>query len=250
MNTNTPPQLPADLEAGLRRLKLAAIRAHGPEILLTAKTQRWTPEETLRVLIDTEIAARDASNMASRMKAARFPIAKTLDGFYLDESSIPRSTHDYLITLDWIPSADNLCLIGPPGTGKTHYLIALARAAVQAGHRVRYYTAIELVEALWRGHADNTIGRTIEQVCRNDLIVIDLCRPRDYPEPVVMGRRGAGRTVCGCRDSCGGRAFRSRGVLPRRRRRRRWQEPDDGRAGWARSSSRIDRSCWDWATRR
>jgi DNA replication protein DnaC len=173
MTVDNPPSLPSDLEAGLKRLKLAAIRHNAPEVLLTAKTQRWTPEETLRVLIETEVTARDESNTRSRMKAARFPIEKTLDEFQLDESSIPRASHDYLITLDWIPRADNLCLIGPPGTGKTHYLIALGRAAVEAGHRVRYYSAIELVETLWRGQADNTIGKTIEQICRNDLICID-----------------------------------------------------------------------------
>lgn len=174
MNVNNqPPALPSDLEAGLRRLKLAAIRRQAPEVLLTARTQRWTPEETLRVLVEAEVAARDESNMRSRLKAARFPVHKTLDEFYLDESSIPRASHDYLVTLDWIGPADNLCLIGPPGTGKTHYLIAIGRAAVEAGHRVRYYTAIELVETLWRAQADNTVGKTIEQICRNDLIVID-----------------------------------------------------------------------------
>lgn len=171
--SDTTPALPSDLEAGLKRLKLAAMRQHAPEILLTAKTQRWTPEETLRVLIEMEVTARDESNTRSRMKTARFPVEKTLDEFYLDESSIPRATHGYLITLDWIPRADNLCLIGPPGTGKTHYLIALGRAAVEAGHRVRYYSAIELVETLWRGQADNSVGKTIEGICRNDLILID-----------------------------------------------------------------------------
>lgn len=173
MTVDTPPSLPSDLEAGLRRLKLAAIRHNAPEVLLTAKTQRWTPEETLRVLVEMEVVARDESNTRSRMKTARFPVEKTLDGFHLDESSIPRATHDYLVTLDWIRRADNLCLIGPPGTGKTHYLIALGRAAVEAGRRVRYYSAIELVETLWRGQADNTVGKTIEAICRNDLIIID-----------------------------------------------------------------------------
>jgi DNA replication protein DnaC len=173
MSTRTPPSLPADLEAGLRRLRLGTIRRQAPEVLLTAKTQRWTPEETLRVLVEMEVVARDESNTRTRMKAARFPVEKTLDEFYLDESSIPPATHDYLVTLDWIKRADNLCLIGPPGTGKTHYLIALGRAAVEAGYRVRYYSAIELVEALWRGQADNTVGKVIETICRNDLIICD-----------------------------------------------------------------------------
>jgi DNA replication protein DnaC len=170
---NHQPPLPADLEAGLRRLKLAAIRQQGPEVLFTAKTQRWTPEETLRVLIEMEVVARDQSNTRSRLKAARFPVEKTLDEFNLAESSIPEATHNYLVTLDWIRRADNLCLVGPAGTGKTHYLIAIGRAAVEAGYRVRYYSAIELVEQLWRAQADNSVGKTIEQICRNDLIVID-----------------------------------------------------------------------------
>ena len=167
------PRLPADLEAGLKRLKLAAIRRAAPEILLTAQTQRWKPEETLRVLVDLEITARDESNCRNRMTAARFPVVKTLDEFNVDESSIPRASHDYLITLDWINRADNLCLVGPAGTGKTHYLIALGRAAVEAGHRVRYFTAAELVEHLWRATADNTVGKTIETLCRNQLLIID-----------------------------------------------------------------------------
>lgn len=169
----TAPTLPADLEAGLKRLKLAAIRHAAPEILLTAKTQRWKPEEILRVLVDVELVARDASNTKNRMAAARFPVVKTLEEFNVEESSIPRASHDYLVTLDWIDRADNLCLVGPAGTGKSHYLIALGRAAVEAGHRVRYFTAAEVVEHLWRATADNTVGRTIEQLCRNQLLIID-----------------------------------------------------------------------------
>ena len=167
------PMLPDDLQAGLKRLKLSAIRREAADILLTAKTQRWAPEETLRVLVELEIAARDASNCRNRMTAARFPIDKTLDGFNLAESSISQASHDYLVTLDWINRADNLCLVGPAGTGKSHYLIGLGRTAVTAGYRVRYFTAVELIEHLWRAVADNTVGRAIEAVCRNELIIID-----------------------------------------------------------------------------
>ncbi|ACV77624.1 hypothetical protein Namu_1218 [Nakamurella multipartita DSM 44233] len=108
-----PPELPADLAAGLRRLKLAAIRQAAPEVLQTAKTQRWTPHELLRVLVEAEITARDASNAAARLKAAAFPVVKTLDGFDVNASSIPQNTFDYLAGLDWIRAKANLALIGP-----------------------------------------------------------------------------------------------------------------------------------------
>ncbi len=77
--TAAAPPLAADLTEGLRRLKLAAMRRLAPELLLTAKTQRWAPEELLRTLIEAEISARDASNARTRLKAAAFPVTKTLD---------------------------------------------------------------------------------------------------------------------------------------------------------------------------
>jgi DNA replication protein DnaC len=119
-NQNCCPQncsLAADLDAGLRRLKLATVRRTAPEVLLTAKTQRWTPEELLRTLIEAEIAARDASNEANRLKAAAFPVRKTLESFDVAASSIPQATVDYLSSLEWIRAQHNLAIIGPPGTG-------------------------------------------------------------------------------------------------------------------------------------
>ncbi|MCD2100512.1 DNA replication protein DnaC [Rhodococcus rhodochrous J3] len=175
-STAVPPAvaaLPADLDAGLRRLKLATVRRTAAEVLQTAKTQRWTPEEVLRTLIEAELAARDASNIAARLKAAAFPVAKTLDSFIVAESSIPQATFDYLIGLEWVRSHANLALVGPPGTGKSHTLIGLGIAAVHAGHKVRYFTAADLVETLYRGLADNTVGKTIDTLLRADLIIVD-----------------------------------------------------------------------------
>ena len=173
MTTKTPPALPADLTAGLRRLKLSTIREFAPELLLTAKTQRWAPEEVLRTLIEAEVAARDASNERTRLKAAGFPIVKTIEEFDLSASSIPAPTWAYLTSLEWIHATENLALIGPAGTGKSHTLIALGHAAVTRGHRVRYLTAAELVETLYRGLADNTVGKVIDTLLRNDLVLID-----------------------------------------------------------------------------
>jgi DNA replication protein DnaC len=168
-----PPQLAPDIAAGLRRLKLAAMRQLAPELLITARTQRWAPEELLRTLIDAEITARDASNARTRMKTAAFPVAKTLDELDRSACSIPGPTLDYLATLEWISAKENLCLVGPAGTGKSHVLVALGVAAVEAGHKVRYFTAADLVETLYRALADNSVGRVIDALLRNDLIICD-----------------------------------------------------------------------------
>ena len=172
MTAAVPPLAP-DLTEGLRRLKLAAMRRLAPELLLTAKTQRWAPEELLRTLIEAEISARDASSARTRLKNAAFPVTKTLDEFDLGVSSVPKATFAYLASLEWITAAENLCLVGPAGTGKSHLLVALGAAAVAAGHKVRYFTAAELTETLYRGLADNSVGRIIDTLLRNELILID-----------------------------------------------------------------------------
>ena len=171
--STAPPPLAADLNAGLRRLKLAAVRRLAPELLITAKTQRWNPEEFLRTLIDAEITARDESNARTRMRQAAFPVTKRLEDFDVAASSIPKATFDYLASLEWIRGKENTCLIGPAGTGKSHVLVALGVAAVEAGHKVRYFTAAELVETLYRALADNSVGRVIDNLLRNDLIICD-----------------------------------------------------------------------------
>ena len=114
--STSPPVLAADLNVGLKRLKMAAMRRLAPELLITAKTQRWSPEEFLRTLVEAEIAARDASNAATRRRQAGFPVAKTLDGYDLAASSVPQATFDYLASLEWIRAAENVCMIGPAGT--------------------------------------------------------------------------------------------------------------------------------------
>ncbi len=169
--TATP--LAADLEAALRRLKLAAVRRLAPEVLQTAKTQRWPPDELLRTLLEAEIASRDASNARARLRTAGFPVAKTLDQFQVATSSVPQATFDYLASLEWVRARENLLLVGPAGTGKSHLLVALGLAAVEAGIRVRYFAAVELVETLYRGLADNSVGRVIEGVLRADLVIVD-----------------------------------------------------------------------------
>lgn len=172
MSAPAAPLAP-DLEQALRRLKLRAVRTLAPEVLQTAKVQRWAPEELLRTLVEAEIAARDAANERARLRVAAFPVRKTLDEFKVQESAVPQATFDYLASLEWIRGHENLVLCGPAGTGKSHLLVALGHAAVAAGLRVRYFAGIELVETLYRGQADNSVGRILAGLLRADLVIVD-----------------------------------------------------------------------------
>src|SRR3954447_14957661 len=90
---------------------MAAMRRLAPELLVTAKTQRWKPEEFLRTLVEAEIAARDASNVRTRLRAAAFSVTKALEEFDVAASSIPPATFAYLASLEWLRAAENLCMI-------------------------------------------------------------------------------------------------------------------------------------------
>lgn len=165
--------LSADLERGLKRLKLRAVREMAPEVLQTAKVQRWAPEELLRTLVEAEIGARDEANLRARLRSASFPVRKSLEEFKVQESAVPQATFEYLVSLEWIRAKENLVLVGPAGTGKSHLLIALGHAAVASGMRVRYFAAVDLVEDLYRGLADNSVGKILDQLLRADLVICD-----------------------------------------------------------------------------
>ena len=168
--------LAADVVAGLTRLKLAHFRAIAAETLQTATTQRWTPEALLRALLTAEVTGRDAANQVARRKAAGFPVAagtKTFDDFQVAPSSVPPATVAYVASLEWLRARENLCLIGPAGTGKSHLLVAAGQAAILAGYKVKYALAADLVETLYRGLADNTVGKVIDGLLRHDAILVD-----------------------------------------------------------------------------
>lgn len=172
MTTPTaPPQLAPDLEYGLKRLKLKRIRELAPEPLPLAKTQRWAPEELLHTLVEAQIQARDKANLKARTRAAGFPQEKQLEHFKIAQSSIPQPTFDYLA--EWIPARACPLMIGPADTGKSHCLIGLGHATAEAGMRVRHLRADELVELLYPGLADNTVGKVIDTPLRNDYVVVD-----------------------------------------------------------------------------
>jgi len=163
---------PAD-GATLRRAEdVAAGAARGPVVdeLIARRARRQTTTVARMAGLGT---ARDAANAERRLRAAGFPTPKSLEEFALAQSSVPRPTYDYLASLEWVRASENLCLVGPAGTGKSHLLIALGHAAVSAGHRVRYLTAAELIELLYRGLADNSVGKQIAALLHCELVIVD-----------------------------------------------------------------------------
>jgi hypothetical protein len=105
--------LAADLETGLRRLKLSAIRARAGELLVTMKRQPGTPEDFLRTLTDAESASWDASLTGHRTKAAGFPVVKTIAVLDLTVSSIPAGAFANLASLKGDHREGEHRLVGP-----------------------------------------------------------------------------------------------------------------------------------------
>ena len=168
-----PPPLPGDVEALLRRLRLPHIRAHAPDVVATAKAQRWDPIEVLRVLLGEEVAGRDRSALATRRAAAAFPTGKTFQAWDQAASSIPAPTQQALRTLEWVHRAENLVVCGPSGTGKTFLLEALGQHAVEQGLRVAWFTLEDLGALLRRHRADDSVSKAITRILRAELVVVD-----------------------------------------------------------------------------
>lgn len=172
--TTTPAvPLPEDLTAVLKRMRMPYLRAAAPEVLATARAQRWDPTELLRVLLAEEIRGRDEATKAARRKAAGLPAGKTFDSWREADSSIPAPTQSALAGLEWVHRAENLAISGPSGTGKTHFVEALAHKVIDAGMRVAWFTLESLTAALARAAVDDSQGKVIARVTRAELIVVD-----------------------------------------------------------------------------
>ena len=171
--TTTAPPLPAELEALMRQLKMPHARALAPELIATARAQRWEPTEIIKALFTEETAGRARSMLATRRKAAGFPTGKTFDTWDETVSSIPVPTQQALRTLEWIGRKENVVVCGPSGTGKTFFLEALGQHVVEAGMRVAWFR-LEDLGALMRAHrSDDSVTRVVARILRADLIVID-----------------------------------------------------------------------------
>ena len=142
-------KIPTSLNEQLKVLKLPFIRQHHAALSQQAAKEQWPPSKLLQQLIAGEIHLRADQSALSRVKAAHLPYIKTLADFDWNwPTSINQELVRHLGELDFIEEGANVVLLGSVGTGKTHLGIALAHQACLQGYRVRFISAIEMVNQL------------------------------------------------------------------------------------------------------
>jgi DNA replication protein DnaC len=157
-----------------RALKAPTLREAVPRLAERAREQSWTHEEFLIACLQREVSARDSHGGEGRIRAARFPARKSLEEFDFDHArGLKRELIAHLGTLDFVTAKDNVLLLGPPGTGKTHLATGLAIRACQAGHRVLFATATEWVSRLAEAHHAGRLHDELRRLGRYPLLVID-----------------------------------------------------------------------------
>ncbi|MBT2527957.1 IS21-like element helper ATPase IstB [Streptomyces sp. ISL-99] len=168
-----PPPIPAELESVLKRMRFPYLRKAAPDVLATARSQRWDPAEVLRILLEEEIKGREAATRRQHRKSANLPTGKTFDSWREEDSSIPTPTQQALMTLEWIDRAENLAIAGPSGTGKSHFAEALAHKAIDRGKQVAWFSLESLTAHVGRATVDNSVAKAIAKITRCHLIILD-----------------------------------------------------------------------------
>lgn len=128
----------------------------------------------LSQLLKAEMAEREVRSIAYQIKAARFPAYKDLAGFDFASSEVNEAMVRQLHAGSFIDGADNVVLIGGPGTGKTHIASALGIQAVEHHRKkVRFFSTVDLVNALEQEKTANKAGQLAERLIRLDLVILD-----------------------------------------------------------------------------
>ena len=157
-----------------RALKAPTLRDAVARLADRARAESWTHEEFLIACLQREVAARESHGGEGRIRAARFPARKSLEEFDFDHArGLKRELIAHLGTLDFVTARDNVLLLGPPGTGKTHLATGLAIRACQAGHRVLFATASQWVDKLADAHTSGRLQTELARLSRYPLLVID-----------------------------------------------------------------------------
>jgi DNA replication protein DnaC len=157
-----------------RALKAPRIRESAARLGEQARDAGWSHEEYLAAVLDREVAARDASGAQLRTRAAGFGTTKTIEDFVFDhQPGLNRDLIAHLATGTFLAKAENVVLLGPPGTGKTHLAIGLGIKATQAGQRVLFATATEWVTRLQGAHDTGRLADELARLRRYGLLIVD-----------------------------------------------------------------------------
>ena len=162
------------LRSNLKQLRLPAILAEFDQLAREAAAANEDYAQYLLRLTEVEVAARAANAVQARIRQAGFPVLKDFDTF--DFTAVPALSKPKMLELargEWIEQRANACLIGSPGTGKTHCAVALGLAACRQGKRVRFYTAAALVTRLEEAQKQYQLDRVLSQLDRTDLLICD-----------------------------------------------------------------------------
>jgi DNA replication protein DnaC len=162
------------LRSNLKQLRLPTIGAEFAKRAREAGAAGEGYEQYLLRLTELEVAARSANAVQARIRAAGFPVPKDFDTF--DFTAVPSLSQPKVLELargDWLDQRTNACLLGSPGTGKTHLAIALGLAAGRQGKRVRCVTAAALVTQLEEAQKRYQLDRVLAQLDRTDLLICD-----------------------------------------------------------------------------
>jgi DNA replication protein DnaC len=162
------------LRAHLAYLRLGAAAEALPAELERATKEKLGPSAFLERLLSIEVEATEERRQASRLRFANFPAPWRLEDFDFDaQPSLDRGLIDELATLRFVAEAANVLFIGPPGVGKTMLSICLGRRAVEAGYRVYYTTAADLVARCHRAAIEGRWATTMRFFCGPGVLIID-----------------------------------------------------------------------------